>query len=106
MRVPHQFDLSFNPKNALEKNDKIKLRHPLVNLKNVQVLAPPFLPRRMLFSVELWRQWQPPIIPPIQASYGALRSGKHERREGRGCRITKIQESLHGMRTQDVLLSE
>ena len=34
----------------------------------------------MLFSIELWRQWQPLMFPPIQASDGALRSVKHERR--------------------------
>ena len=30
----------------------------------------------MLFSIELWRQWQPLIFPPIKASNGALRSVK------------------------------
>jgi len=48
----------------------------------------------MLFSMELWRQWQPLIFPPMQASNGALHSEKHERRnvvvQGRGCRMTKI----------------
>ena len=53
---------------------KILLRHLLVNFKNVQVLAQP-----MLFNIELWRQWQPLMFPPIQASNGALRSEKHER---------------------------
>ena len=50
----------------------------------------------MLLSIELWRQWQPLVFPPIQASDGALRSVKHERRNVvirvRGCRMTKIQE--------------
>jgi len=70
---------------------KISLRHLLVNLKNVRVLAPP-----TFFSFELWRQWQQPLFPPIQASDGALRSVKHERRNVvvrvRGGRMTKIQE--------------
>ena len=84
---------------------KISLRHRLVNLQNVRVLAPP-----MLFRIELWRQWQPPIFPPIQASDGALRSVKHERRKVvirvRGCRMTKIPQQLYGMQTQQgVLLS-
>ena len=52
---------------------KISLRHLLVNLKNVRVFAP------LMFSNELWRQWQPLIFPPIQASHGALRFVKHER---------------------------
>ena len=54
---------------------KMSLRHLLVNLKNVRVLEPP-----MLCSIELSRQWQPLIFPPIQASDGSLRSVKHERR--------------------------
>ena len=75
---------------------KISLRHRLVNLQNVRVLAPP-----MLFRIELWRQWQPPIFPPIQASDGALRSVKHERRKVvirvRSSTTTEIQEKLQGM---------
>ena len=67
------------------------LRHLLVNLKNVRVLAPP-----TLFRIKLWRQWQPLIFPLIQASDGALRSVKHECRNVvirvRGCRMSKIQE--------------
>ena len=90
-QVPDQFDAFFNSKNASEKKAKISLCHLLVNLKNVRVLTPP-----MLFSIELWREWQPLIFPPIQASDGALRSVKHERRnvviQVRGCRMTKIQE--------------
>ena len=54
---------------------KLSLRHLLVNLKNVRVLVP-----TMLFGIELWRRWQPLIFPPIEASNGALRSTKHERR--------------------------
>ena len=50
--------------------------HLFVNLKNVRVLAPP----AMLFSIGLWRQCQPLVFPPIQASNGALRSVTHERR--------------------------
>ena len=69
----------------------ISLRHLLVNVKNVRVLAPP-----MLFSIGLWRQCQPVIFPPIQASNGALRSIKHERHNVvirvRGCKMTEIQE--------------
>ena len=91
VQVPDQFDAFFNLENASEKDAKISLRHLLVNLKNVRVLTPP-----MLFSIELWREWQPLIFPPIQASDGALRSVKHERRnvviQVRGCRMTKIQE--------------
>ena len=83
---------------------KISLRYLLVNLKNVRVLAPP-----MLFSIGRWRQCQPLVFPPIQASNGALRSVKHERRNVvirvRGCRMTKIPEQLYPMQTQqDVLL--
>ena len=83
---------------------KISLRHLLVNLKNVRVLAP------TMFSIELWRQWQPLMFPPIQAS-GGLRSVKHERRNVvirvRGCRMTKFPEQLYGMQTQrGVLLSD
>ena len=51
LQVSDQFDAFFNPKNSSEKNAKISLRHLLVNLKNVRVLAPP-----MLFSIGLWRQ--------------------------------------------------
>ena len=57
---------------------KVSIRQLLlVNLKNGRVLAPL---NRMLFGIELWRQWQPLIFPSIQASNGALRSMKHERR--------------------------
>ena len=81
----------------------ISLRHLLVNLKYARVLAPP-----MLFSIELWRQCQPLIFPPIQASNGALRSVKHERRNVvirvRGCRMTNIQKELYGMQTQQGVL--
>ena len=74
VQMSDQFRAFFNPKNASENNDKISLRHLLVNLKNVRVLVPP-----MFFSIELWRQWQPLVFPTIQASDGALRSIKHER---------------------------
>ena len=78
-------------KTPQKKTLKMSLRHLLVNLKNVRVLAPP-----MLFGIELWRQWQPLIFPPIQARNGALRSIKHERRNVvvrvRGCKMNKIQE--------------
>ena len=70
---------------------KISLRHLLVNLKNLRALAPP-----MLFSIELWRPWQPLMFPPSQASDGALRSVKYERRNVflrvRSSRMIKIQE--------------
>ena len=33
-----------------------------------------------LFGIELWRQQQLLIFPPVKASNGALRSIKHERR--------------------------
>ena len=51
------------------------------------------------------------MFPPIQASDGALRSVKHERRKVdlrvTSCRMTKIQEYLYGMQTQHcVLLSD
>ena len=51
------------------------------------------------------------MSPPIQASDGALRSVKHERRNAvirvRGCRMTEIQEQLYGNKTQrGVLLSD
>ena len=43
--------------------------------------------------IQFWRQWQPLVFPPIQASDGALRSVKHERPKVviwvRGCRMTK-----------------
>ena len=91
VKVSDQFDAFFSPKNASEKNAKISLRHLLVNLKNVRVPAPP-----MLFGIELWPQLQPLMFLPIQASDGALRSVKHERRKVvlrvRSCRMTKIQE--------------
>ena len=61
-------------KTPQKKTLKISLRHLLVNLKNVWVLAQP-----MLCSMELSREWQPLIFPPIQASDGALRSVKHKR---------------------------
>ena len=84
--MPDQFD-AFNPQNASENNAE-RIRHLSVNLKNVRVLAPP-----MLFGIEIWRQWQPLIFPPIQASNGALRSIKHERRNVvirvRDCKMTK-----------------
>ena len=103
-QVPDQFDAFFNQKNASENNAKISLRHLLVNFKNVRVFAPP-----MLFSIELWRQWQPLIFPPIHTANGALRSVKHEHRNvvvrDRGCRTAKFQEYLYGMQTQDVLVS-
>ena len=89
--MPDHSDVFFNPKTASEADAKNKLRNLLVNLKNVRVLAPP-----MLFGIELWRQWQPLIFPPIQASDGALRSVKYERRNVflrvRSSRMTKIQE--------------
>ena len=73
-------------KTSQKRTLKISLRHQLVNLKNVRVLASP------MFS-ELWRQWQPLIFPPIQASNGALSSIKHERCNVvirvRGCKMTK-----------------
>ena len=115
------------PEKRLRKGHlKISPRHLLVNLKNVQVVAPP-----TLFSIELWRKWQPLIFPPIEASDGALRSVKHERRnvvirvrgcrtDGalrsvkherrnvvirvRGCRRIKIQEYLYRMHAQQGLL--
>ena len=48
----------------------------------------------MLFGIELWRQSLPLIFPPIQASNGALRSIKHERRNVviirvRGCKMVR-----------------
>ena len=51
------------------------------------------------------------MFPLIQASDGALRSVKHECRKVvlpvRSYRITKIQEELYGMQTQQcVLLSD
>ena len=58
-----------------QKRTLKKSLHLSVNLKNVRVLAPP-----TLLSIELWRQRQPLILPPIEASDGALRSVKHERR--------------------------
>ena len=62
----------------------------------------------MLFGIELWPQLQPLMFLPIQASDGALRSVKHERRNVvirvRGCRMTKVQEYLYGMHTQQGLL--
>ena len=83
---------------------KVSLRHLLINLKNVRVLAPP-----ILFSIELWRQWQPLRFLPIQASDGALRCVKHERRNVvirvRGCRMAKIQEQLYRTQTQQGVLS-
>ena len=84
---------------------KIPVRHLLVNLKDVRVLAPP------LFSIEIWRRCQPLMFPPIQVSNGALRSVKHERRNVvlrvRGCKMTKSREELYGMQTQQgVLLSD
>ena len=78
-------------KTPLKRTLKMSLRHLLVNLKNVRVLAPP-----MFFSIELWRQWQPIIFPPIQASNGAPRSIEHERCNVvirvRCCKMPKIQE--------------
>ena len=65
-----------------------------------------------LFGIELWRQQQLLIFPPVKASNGALRSIKHERRKVvvlrvRGCKMTEIQEYLYGMQTQQgVLLSD
>ena len=47
--LPNHFDALFNPKNASETNAMlVTLRHPLVNLQNVRVLAPP-----MLFDIYL-----------------------------------------------------
>ena len=64
----------------------------------------------MLFRIELWRQWQPLMFPPIQASGGALRSVKHERRKVvlrlRSCRMVKIQAQLDGMQTRGVLFRD
>ena len=75
------------------------LRYLLFELKNVQALAPP-----MLVNIELRRQRQPHTCRPVKASNGAPRSAKHERREVTirvtGCRMTKIQEWLHGRQTQ------
>ena len=76
MQVPDQFDAFFNPKTASEKNAKIITPPSIGQIENARVLAPP-----MLFGIELWRQWQPLIFPPIQASDGALRSVKDERRD-------------------------
>ena len=106
MQVPDQFDSFFKPEKTPQKRTlKISLRHLLVNLKNVRVLAPP------LFSIEMWRRWQPLMFPPIQVSNGALRSVKHERRNVvirvRGCKMTESREELYGMHTQQgVLLSD
>ena len=93
-------------KTPQKRTPKMSIRHLLVNMRNVRVLPPP-----MLFSSELWRQWQPFIFPPIEASNGALRSAKHERRNVvirvRGCRMANIQEKLYGVQTQQgVLLSD
>jgi len=70
---------------------KISLCHLLVNLKNERVLALP-----MLFGNERWRQLQQLMFPPIEASDGALRSVKRERRKVvlrvRNCGSTQIQE--------------
>ena len=63
-----QFDVFSTRKMSQKRTLEISLRHLLVNLKSVRVLAPP-----MLFSIELRRQCQPLIIPPIQASRGAPR---------------------------------
>ena len=90
----HSSTLKTPQKRAL----KVSPRHLFVTLKNVRVLAPPM----MLFGIELWRQkklwrqWQPLIFPPIEASNGALRSLKHGRRHVvirvSGCKMTKVQE--------------
>ena len=106
VKAPNQFDSFFYPKNGSEYNSKILLRRLLVNLKNVWVLAPP-----MLFSIELWRYSQPLVFPSIQASNGAVRSVKHDRRDVviliRGYRMTKRQEQLYRIQThQGVLLSD
>ena len=78
-------------RNTPEKKTLKKTLHLLVNLKNLRVLVPP-----MLFSIERWRQCQPLIFPPIQASNRALRSVTLERRNVvkrvRDCRMTKVQE--------------
>ena len=105
VQVPDQFDAFIRPKKAKEKKAKISLRHLLVNLKNVLVLAPPML------ITGLWRQCQPLVVPRIQYFDGALRSVKHERRNVvvrvRGCRMTRIQEYIFGMQAQQgVLWSE
>ena len=64
----------------------------------------------MSFSIELWRQRQPLMFPPIQAFDGALRSVKHERRKV-VLRVRELQNDskfrLYGMPTQQrVLLSD
>ena len=60
----------------------------------------------MLFSIELWRQWQPLMFPPIHPLNGALRCVNHERRD-EVMQNDKIQEQIHGMQTQQgVLLSD
>ena len=41
--MPDEFDAFFSPKNASERDAKKSLRHILVNLKNVRILAPPML---------------------------------------------------------------
>ena len=80
-------------KNASEKDAK-KITPPFIGqLEKRTSFAPP-----MLFSIELWRQWQPLTFPPIRASDRALRSVEHERRHVvirvRGCRMTKTQQQL------------
>ncbi|CAN0405943.1 unnamed protein product, partial [Laminaria digitata] len=79
------------------------LRHLLVNLKHVRVLAPP-----TLFNIKLRRQCQPLILPPIQASIRAPRSVEHERSNVvirvRGRRMTKMQEWLCRVQTQQGVL--
>ena len=68
---------------------RITLRHRLVSLKNVRVLAP-----RILFNIELRRQCRLQAYRPVQAPNGAPRSAKHERRNVilwvRGYRTTEI----------------
>ena len=58
----------------------------------------------MLFNIEIRRQHQPLACRMMPAPKGNPRSLQHARRNVvvrvRGCRTTKIQAHLYGMRTQ------
>ena len=59
----------------------------------------------MMFSVEVRRQRQPLTFRPMPASNGVKKHARHNVViRVRGCRMTKIQAQLYGMRAQQGVL--
>ena len=98
VRLPDHPDAGISSKTNVMPCIVYILRDLLINLKNVQVLAPPILD-----VIELWRQCQRLAYRRVQASNGTPLPVKHERHVRTGANMTKTHEEPCGVRTQQGL---